>query len=74
MVANIAATLAMGRAKFSPLGVLVPGPAKEAFAGTHQPLPPSTTPRYTATPMTARGGEYDAYAARPQTTPDRVMG
>jgi len=32
MVANIAATLAMGRAKFSPLGVLVPGPAKEAFA------------------------------------------
>lgn len=32
MVANIAATLAMGRFKFSPLGVLVPSTKKEAYA------------------------------------------
>jgi photosystem I reaction center PsaK len=32
MVANIAATLAMGRSKFSPLGVLVPSGKKEAYA------------------------------------------
>lgn len=48
MVANIAATLAMGRAKFSPLGVLVPGPAKAAYAGIR--APPSTAPQFTATP------------------------
>jgi hypothetical protein len=33
MVANIAATLAMGRFKFSPLGVALPQLRKEQYAG-----------------------------------------
>jgi hypothetical protein len=61
MVANIAATLAMGRSKFSPLGVLVPSGKKEAYAGTpptpYSPPAPSCCHPPCACTGRARGGQ-----------------